>query len=48
MMRALSEEGLIARRDGHVHIRDEAALAHTANYVNRYAELDLRWLPKPR
>lgn len=48
MMRALSEEGLIARRDGHVHIRDEAALAQTANYVNRYAELDLRWLPKPR
>ncbi len=48
MMRVLGEEGLIARRDGHIRIRDEAALAHTANYVNRYAELDLRWLPKPR
>jgi len=48
MMRALSEEGLIARRDGHVHILDEPALAYTANYVNRYAELDLRWLPEPR
>lgn len=48
MMRALSEERLIARRDGHVRILNEGALAHTANYVNRYAELDLRWLPKPR
>jgi CRP-like cAMP-binding protein len=48
MLRVLSEEGLITRRDGQIRILDEAGLARTANYVNRYAELDLRWLPKPR
>lgn len=48
MMRALAEEGMIARRDGHIRVLDERRLARTANYVNRYADLDLRWLPPPR
>jgi len=47
MMRALSEEGLVDRKNGNIVICDEKGLMRTANYVNRYAELDLSWLPKP-
>lgn len=48
MLRALVEDQLIARENGNIVIRDERSLARTANYVNRYAEIDLRWLPAPR
>jgi len=48
MMRVLSEDGLIDRRDGQIVVRDEPALARIANYVDRYADLDLRWLPRAR
>jgi hypothetical protein len=45
MLRALSEEKLIARVNSHVTILDEARLAKLANYIDRYAELDTSWLP---
>lgn len=48
MVRTLVEEGLIARTNGNLVILDESGLARIANYVNRYAELNLQWLPKPR
>lgn len=46
MLRQLEEEGLIARDNGRITFLDEAALAHSANYVNRYEQLDLGWLPE--
>ena len=48
MLRQLEEDGLITREAGRVTIKDERALARSANYVNRYEGLDLGWLPKPR
>ena len=48
MMRALVEDGLVTRSNGNLIIRDERGLARIANYVNRYAELDLSWLPASR
>jgi CRP/FNR family transcriptional regulator, anaerobic regulatory protein len=48
MLRQLEEDGLIARESGRVTLKDERALAHAANYVNRYQGLDLSWLPRPR
>ena len=48
MMRALAEDGLIARGNGNVTILDEQALTEASNYVNRFARLDLSWLPAPR
>lgn len=48
MLRQLEDEGMIAREAGRVTLRDERALAQTANYVNRYEGLDLSWLPRPR
>lgn len=45
MLRQLEEEGLIARENGRVTLLREADLAAAANYVNRYAGLDLSWLP---
>ena len=45
MMRALGEEGLIARANSHITILDDKRLAEVANYINRYATLDLGWLP---
>ena len=48
MLRQLEENGLISREAGRVTLIDERALAHAANYVNRYQGLDLSWLPQPR
>ena len=48
MMRALAEDGLIARANGKITILDTDALAEASNYVNRFARLDLSWLPAPR
>ncbi|MGH6615135.1 Crp/Fnr family transcriptional regulator [Sphingomonas sp.] len=45
MLRQLEEDGLIAREAGRVMFRNERALARAANYVDRYAGLDLGWLP---
>jgi len=47
MLRQLEEEGLIGREGGRVTLLDERALARAANYVNRYQNLDLGWLPRP-
>ena len=48
MIRALVEEGLIARQANQLTIRNEERLAEVANYVNRYAALDTDWLPPSR
>jgi CRP-like cAMP-binding protein len=47
MMRALVEEGLIARQANQLTILNGARLAEVANYINRYAALDTDWLPPP-
>lgn len=48
MIRALVEDGMIARSNGNIVVLDEKGLSRIAGYVNRYAELDLSWLPAPR
>ena len=48
MLRQLEEEDLILRQAGRVTVSNEAALARAANYVDRFAGLDLRWLPAAR
>lgn len=48
MLRQLEDDRLIAREGGRVTINDEAALVRAANYVDRYADLDLSWLPESR
>lgn len=48
MFRQLEIDDLIARENGRITIRDEAALVRTANFVDRYADLDLSWLPPAR
>ncbi|HSI19763.1 MAG TPA: Crp/Fnr family transcriptional regulator [Sphingomonas sp.] len=48
MLRQLEDEGMIARENGHVTFTDERALARAANFVDRYAGLDLGWLPAAR
>ena len=48
MIRRLEEEGAIARENGTVTLIDEARLAQASNYVDRFAGLDLSWLPDPR
>ncbi len=48
MLRQLEEDGLVRRDAGRMTVRDERALARTANYVDRYARLELGWLPAAR
>jgi len=48
MLRQLEEEGLIAREAGRMIFKDERMLAREANYIDRYAGLDLSWLPPAR
>jgi DNA-binding transcriptional regulator LsrR (DeoR family) len=48
MLRQLEDEGMIARENGHVTFTDERALGRAANFVDRYAGLDLGWLPAAR
>jgi CRP/FNR family transcriptional regulator len=45
MMRQLAEGGLIARTNGRVRVLDEARLAEIANHIDRYATIDMGWLP---
>lgn len=45
MIRALVEEGLIARHTNQLTILNEERLIEVANYINRYAALDTDWLP---
>lgn len=47
MIRALVEEGLIARHANQLTILQEERLIEVANYINRYAALDTDWLPPP-
>ena len=46
MMRSLVEDKLIERHGNVVRILDEARLAAEGFFSNRFAELDLSWLPK--
>jgi CRP/FNR family transcriptional regulator, anaerobic regulatory protein len=48
MLRQLEDEGMIAREAGKVTFTNERALMRAANYVDRYAGLDLSWLPASR
>jgi len=48
MFRQLEDDRLIARENGRVTILDERALVRTANFVDRYRNLDLSWLPPER
>ena len=48
MIRQLEEDGLISREAGMLTLVEEARLARAANYVDRFAGLDLGWLPPPR
>lgn len=48
MLRQLEDEGMIAREGGRVTFKDERALAKAANFTDRYAGLDLGWLPPAR
>lgn len=45
MLRQLEEEALIARESGRISFLDERAMLATANYIDRYAKLNLDWLP---
>ena len=47
MMRQLEEERLIARDNGRVRFIDETRLRRCANYIDRYAGIDLGWLRAP-
>jgi CRP/FNR family transcriptional regulator, anaerobic regulatory protein len=47
MIRALVEEGLIARQTNQLTILNEDRLTEVASYINRYAALDTDWLPPP-
>ena len=48
MLRQLEEEGMIAREAGRVTFLNERALARAGNFIDRYAGLDLNWLPEAR
>jgi CRP/FNR family transcriptional regulator, anaerobic regulatory protein len=48
MLRQLEDEGMIAREAGRVTFLDERALERSANFVDRYAGLELGWLPEAR
>lgn len=48
MLRQLEEERLIAREAGRVTFLDERRLERAANFSDRYAGLDLSWLPPSR
>lgn len=48
MLRQLEEERLISREGGRVTFSNEHALERAANFVDRYAGLDLSWLPEGR
>ncbi len=48
MLRQLENERMIAREAGRFTFRDERALERSANFVDRYAGLELGWLPPAR
>ena len=45
MMRQLGDDGLIVRSNGRVRVADEAQLAGVGSHVDRYAAVDVSWLP---
>lgn len=48
MLRQLEDEGTIVREGGRVTIRNEDALRREGHFTDRYANLDLGWLPPGR
>jgi CRP-like cAMP-binding protein len=47
MMRALADDGIIARSGSHIRLLDENRLTAEANYIDR-TEIETGWLPPPR
>jgi CRP/FNR family transcriptional regulator len=45
MMRQLVEDKLITRTSGRICVMNEARLAQTGNYTDRFREIDTSWLP---
>jgi CRP/FNR family transcriptional regulator, anaerobic regulatory protein len=45
MLRQMEVEGLIARTNGSITLRDEKKLTEIGHYTNRNADVDLSWLP---
>lgn len=45
MIRELETDGLIARTNGRVTMRDIVRLGEVGHYTNRHKDLDLDWLP---
>jgi len=48
MLRQLEDDGKIVRDGGTIRLIDEERLRRAANYIDRYAGLDLSWLPPGR
>ncbi|MEK9212173.1 Crp/Fnr family transcriptional regulator [Sphingomonas sp. 2378] len=48
MLRLLEDEGLIKREGGRVFLLDEERLVQESGYIDRFAGLDLSWLPPAR
>lgn len=48
MMRGLVDDGLIARNGSVIRLVNEKALVAEVNFIDRYAQIDTGWLPKPR
>ncbi|MBU3077803.1 Crp/Fnr family transcriptional regulator [Sphingomonas quercus] len=47
MMRALADDGLIARGPGSIRLLDEPGLARISGYISRWSSPDTSWLPEP-
>jgi hypothetical protein len=48
MMRGLVDDGLIARQGSMTRIVDEDRLTAEANFIDRFAQIDIGWLPDPK
>ena len=47
MMRALADDGIIERVNGHLHLRDEQRLIADSNFTDR-SGIETSWLPPAR
>jgi CRP/FNR family transcriptional regulator len=48
MMRCLVDDGLIERKGSHVRLLDAARLVDESGFVDRFAGIDISWLPPAR
>lgn len=42
----LQEKGVLKRSGGRIHVLNEAYMRETANFIDRYGELDISWFPE--